>query len=139
MVRLRLALMLLLAAVVSLGIGMALFGLLSEMPCEGEQLGCNIDDAVGGYATMIWVGLGLVAFGIGLLFNNKRKALAMAAILLILPLIVFVVGDLLEGWRYVGVYPYADFRSFVSKFVPPGTAVLVQFLVLRIALPRSMS
>lgn len=139
MSRLRLVLMLLIAAVVSFGIGMALFGLLNNMPCEGEQLGCNIDDAVGGYATMIWAGLGLVCFGLGLLFTNQRKALAVAAILLILPLIVFVVGDLLEGWRYVGVYPYADFRSFVSKLVPPGAAVLVQYLILRTALPPSMS
>ena len=60
-----------------------------------------------------------MAFGIALLFSSKRKALAIAAIVLLAPLVLFVGGDLLEGWRYVGFYPYADFRSFISKLAPP--------------------
>ena len=133
MARLRLVLILLLAAVISLGAGLGLFWLVSGMPCEGEQLACNIDDAVGGYAAIIWAGLGLVAFGIALLFANTRKALAIAAIILLAPLLFFVGGDLLEGWTYVGFYPYADFRSFISKLVPPASLVLVQYLILRFA------
>jgi hypothetical protein len=133
MARLRLVRILLLAAAISLGAGLGLFWLVSGMPCEGEQLACNIDDAVGGYAAIIWAGLGLVAFGIALLFANTRKALAIAAIILLAPLLFFVGGDLLEGWTYVGFYPYADFRSFISKLVPPASLVLVQYLILRFA------
>lgn len=133
MARLRLVLILLLAAAISLGAGLGLFWLVSGMPCEGEQLACNIDDAVGGYAAIIWAGLGLVTFGIALLFANTRKALAIAAIILLAPLLFFVGGDLLEGWTYVGFYPYADFRSFISKLVPPASLVLVQYLILRFA------
>lgn len=138
MARLRLVLALILAAAVSLGLGLGLFALLSALPCEGEQLACNIDDAIGGYATLIWAGLGLAAFGVALLFTNKRKALALAAILLLVPLVLFVGGDLLEGWRYVGVYPYADFRSFIAKFAPPAVVFLVQYLILRVAVGRPM-
>jgi hypothetical protein len=137
MARLRLVLILLLAAAVSLGAGLGLFWLVSRMPCEGEQLACNIDDAVGGYAAIIWAGLGLVGFGFALLFANRRKALAIAAIVLLAPLLFFVGGDLLEGWTYVGFYPYADFRSFVSKLLPPASLVLVQYLVLRFAVRRT--
>jgi len=137
MARLRLVLVLLLAAAVSLGVGLATFWLISGMHCDGEQLACNIDDAVGGYATMIWAGLGLVAFGIALLFANTPKALAVAAIVLLAPLIFFVGGDLLEGWTYVGFYPYADFRSFITKLVPPASVVLVQYMILRFAVART--
>jgi len=138
MARLRLILALILAGAISLCAGLAIFWLVSQAPCEGEQLACNIDDAIGGYATMIWAGLGLVAFGIALLFVNKRRALTVAALLLVAPLIVFVGGDLLEGWRYVGIYPYADFRSFIAKFAPPATVILVQYLILRVAVVRLM-
>jgi len=137
MARLRLVLMLLLAGAISLGAGLGLFWLVSQMPCEGEQLACNIDDAVGGYAAIIWAGLGLVAFGIALLVASKRKALAITAIILLAPLRFFVGGHLLEGWRYVGFYPYADFRSFVSKVAPPASVVLVQYLILRFAMGRT--
>lgn len=138
MARLRLVLALLLAGAVSLGAGLGLFWLVSQTPCQGEQLSCNIDDAVGGYASMIWTGLGLAVFCIALLFAKRRKALAVAAMILIAPLLLFAGGDLLEGWRYVGVYPYADFRSFIAKFAPPATVVLVQYLIMRIAVARSM-
>jgi hypothetical protein len=137
MARLRLVLILLLAAAVSLSAGLGLFWLVSRMPCEGEQLACNIDDAVGGYATLIWAGFGVVVFGLALLFANKRKALAVAAIVLLAPLLFFVGGDLLEGWTYVGFYPYADFRSFLSKLLPPASLVLVQYLILRLAVRRA--
>jgi putative effector of murein hydrolase len=93
---------------------------------------------VGASAALIWSGLGLVIFGTALLFTNKRKAIIVAALLLLAPLVVFVVGDLLEGWRYVGYYPYADFRSFISKFAPPATVILVQYVILRFALTRLM-
>jgi hypothetical protein len=138
MARLRPVLELILAAAVSLGVGLGVFGLLSEMPCAGEQLACNIDDAVGAYASMIWAAIGVVVFGIALLFANKRNALAISAIVLIAPLILFVGGDVLEGWRYVGFYPYADFRSFISKFAPPAAVVLMQYLILRFAVGRVM-
>jgi len=137
MARLRLVLVLLLAAAASLGMGLAIFWLIGQMHCEGEQLACNIDDAVGGYAAIIWAGLGLVAFGFALLFASKRKALGVAAIVLLAPLLLFVGGDLLQGWTYVGVYPYADFRSFLSKLVPPASAVLLQYLILRFAVGRT--
>jgi len=138
MARLRLVLMLLLAGAISLGAGLAIFWLISQMHCAGEQLACNIDDAVGGYATMVWSGLGLIAFGSALLFSAKRMALAIAAIVLLAPLVLSVGGDLLEGWRYVGFYPYADFRSFISKLAPPAFAVLVQYLILRVAVGEGM-
>lgn len=138
MARLRPILALVLGTVLSLAAGVGAFGLLGGMPCAGEQLACNIDDAVGGYATLIWAGLGLVVFGIALLFADQSRALTIAASLLLAPLILIVGGDLLEGWRYVGVYPYADFRSFVSKLAPPAIVVVVQYLILRVAVARPM-
>ena len=138
MARLRLVLAHVVTAAVSLGAGLGVLWLIGHMPCAGEQLACNIDDAVGGYAAMIWTGLGLVAFGVALVFANRRAALLIAALLLIARLVVFVMGDLLEGWRYVGVYPYADFRSFIAKLAPPAAVVLVQYLIMRVAAARPM-
>jgi hypothetical protein len=133
MARSRLILALIVGTAVSFGFGLSAFELLSEMHCEGEQLACNIDDAVGAYAAMIMAAVGVVVFGIAPLFANKRTSLTAAALLLIAPLVVFVSGDLLEGWRHVGYYPYADFRSFITKFAPPAAVVLVQYLILPFA------
>jgi len=125
------------AAAVSLGLGLGVSWLIGRMHCEGEQLSCNIDDAIGAYGTLIWAAAGAV-FGISTLFSNKRTALVVAALALVAPLVVFVFGDLFQGWRYVGTYPYADLRSFIAKFAGPATAVLVQYFILRIALTRVM-
>lgn len=142
MARLRLILafiaVLTVAAAASLGLGLGVSWLIGRMHCEGEQLSCNIDDAIGAYGTLIWAGASVIVFGISMLFRNKRIALIVVALALMAPLVVFVFGDLVQGWRYVGTYPYADFRSFISKFAGPATTVLVQYLILRIALTRLM-
>ena len=138
MAHLRRILLLLLAAAVSLGAGLGVTWLVDRMPCHGERLACNIDAAVGGYATIIWAALGLLIFGIIVLFMRRRLVLAIAAVVLVVPLLLFVGADQIEGWRYVGVYPYSNFRSFLAIFAPPAATVLVQYLILRLVAPARL-
>ncbi len=39
-----------------------------------------------------------------------------------------------DHWRYVGFYPYKDFRTFLVMALPPALTVVVQWLILRIAI-----
>ena len=55
---LRLVLALLASGLLSFGVGLSAGWLTSLLNCEGEQLACNIDDAVGAYATIIMAVLG---------------------------------------------------------------------------------
>ena len=84
MARLRLILafiaVLTVAAAASLGLGLGVSWLIGRMHCEGEQLSCNIDDAIGAYGTLIWAGASVIVFGISMLFRNKRIALIVAAL-----------------------------------------------------------
>ena len=131
MAYLRVILILLLAGAVSLAAGLATHSFVDVMPCHGEGLACNLDAAIGGYAAIICAGVGPIIFGLTLSFTRTRIALAGTAAALILLLIARVGCDLIEGWRYVGFYPYPDFRAFLQMFAPPAVAVLIQYLFLR--------
>ena len=137
MARVRLILMVLLAAAVSLAAGLAVNWLADLMPCQGEGLACNIDAAIGGYGAIILAALAPVLFGATLLIARARKALAGAACVLLLPLIVLFLLTKIDTWRYVGFDPYPSFRSFLVMLVPPVCAVAVQYLILRLAVPAA--
>ena len=137
MARVRLILMVLLAAAVSLAAGLTVNWLADLMPCQGEGLSCNIDAAIGGYGAIILAALGAVVFAMTLLIARTRKALAGAACVLLLPLIVLFLLTKIDTWRYVGFDPYPSFRSFLVMLVPPACAVVVQYLILRLAVPAA--
>ena len=137
MARVRLILMVLLAAAVSLAAGLAVNWLADLMRCQGEGLSCNIDAAIGGYGAIILAALGPVVFGVTLLIARTRKALAGAACVLLLPLIVLFLLTKIDTWSYVGFDPYPSFRSFLTMLVPPVCAVAVQYLILRLAVPAA--
>ena len=63
---LRLVCVLLLAVLASAPVGLALNALASELHCEGERLACNIDVAIGAYATIMVAVLGPLIYGVTL-------------------------------------------------------------------------
>ena len=83
----RLILGLLLAAALSLPIGLGASEIASLLPCRGEGLACNLDQAIGGYAVIIWSLLGPVIFGVILLVASNRIALRAGMLLLLAPLV----------------------------------------------------
>ena len=132
---LRLILMLLVAGGVSLLAGLAFGQIAALLRCEGEGLACGIDQAIGAYAVLIWAVLGPIIFAVTLLIAQNRTALAGAAIVLVAPLVALYGLAMSESWRYVGFYPYKDLRTFLVGLAPPLLAVLVQWLILRTAVP----
>jgi hypothetical protein len=132
---LRLILMLFVAGLVSLLAGLAFGQIAALLHCKGEGLACNIDAAIGAYGVLIWAVLGPVIFAVTLLVARNRKALLGAAIVLIAPLIAFYGLATSESWRYVGFYPYKDLRTFLVGLAPPLLTVLVQWFILRVAVP----
>ena len=71
----RILLGLFVAAGLSLLIGLTASHIASLMPCQGEGLACNLNEAIGGYAVFIWTCLGPLIFGVILLVANNRVAL----------------------------------------------------------------
>jgi hypothetical protein len=110
----------------------------STLHCEGERLACNIDVAVGAYATMILAALGPLIFGVTLAVAANQKALLGATLLLLTPLIGGYLLAEFDSWRYVGFYPYPALRTFLVFFLPPFATILTQWLALRIAIRRGI-
>jgi hypothetical protein len=135
---LRLVLALLVLGVLSFAVGIAIGSLTSLLPCEGEGLACNIDVAVGAYATMMLAAIGPLIFGVTLAVATNQKALLGATLVLLTPLIGGYLVAESEGWRYVGFYPYPALRTFLVLLVPPFTTILTQWFALRTAIRRGI-
>ena len=132
----RLVLGLLGAGVLSLVAGFALVEAAARIPCRGEGLGCNIDQAVGAYAVMIWAALGPLVFGVTLFVARNRTALIGAmAVLLAIP-VAFLFLTQMEHTRYIGFEPERQLRTVLVSFAPTAVTVLVQYLLLRLVVPR---
>jgi hypothetical protein len=126
----RLVVTLVVAGVLSCLAALLFTQIVERLPCEGERLGCNIDQAVGAYAVLIYAVLGPIIFAVTLGIARNRKALAGATLVLLAPLVVFFLIASLETWRYVGFDAYDEWRKFLVTFMPPILAVLVQSLIL---------
>jgi hypothetical protein len=135
---LRLLLALVVAGLLSLLVGLIVSSLASTLDCEGEDLGCNIDDAIGAYLAMIFAALAPLIYGVTLAVAMNRTALLGATLVLLAPLVTFYFLAEGEGWYYVGFYPYPALRTFLVLFVPPFVTILTQWLVLRNAIRRGI-
>lgn len=134
----RLVLALLASGILSFAVGIAIGSLTSMLHCEGERLACNIDVAVGAYATMMSAAIGPVIYGVTLAVATNHKALLGATLLLLTPLIGAYLFAESEGWRYVGFYPYPALRTFLVLLVPPVATILTQWFGLRTAIRRGI-
>lgn len=135
---LRLVLALLASGVLSFAIGIAIGSTTSLLHCEGERLACNIDIAVGAYATMMLAAIGPLIYGVTLAVATNQKALLGATLLLLTPLLGGYLLAESEGWRYVGFYPYPALRTFLVLLVPPFATILTQWFALRTAISRGI-
>jgi hypothetical protein len=135
----RVAITLLAAGAVSFLVGFAFTQLIARVPCSGETLACNIDQAIGAYGVVIWAILGPIIFGLTLFMAPNRVALAGAMIVLFLPPIAFFLMTQIAHALNLGVEPYHQFRAFLVLFLPPALTVLVQYFILRLAVPTSRS
>ncbi len=133
----RLALGLLAAGALSFLAGLAFALAIGFIPCRGEGLPCKIDEAIGAYAVIIWAILGPIIFGVTLFIARNRTALAGAmAVLLVPPLAIFLITQS-EHALYLGFEPERQMRTFLVALVPPALTVLVQYLMLRLVVPRA--
>jgi hypothetical protein len=126
----RILLGLFVAAGLSLLIGLTASHIASLMPCQGEGLACNLNEAIGGYAVFIWTCLGPLIFGVILLVANNRVALFGGMALLLAPLLLFMFGSFLEVWTTIGFEPYRNLRTALTMFAPPLLVVVTQWRIL---------
>ncbi len=103
----RLLFGLLVAAGLSFVIGIGASEIASLMPCRGEGLVCNLDQAIGAYAVIILSLLGPVVFGVILLVAANRVTLRGGMALLLLPLVLFLLITLIEFGRRSASSPTA--------------------------------
>jgi hypothetical protein len=125
----RLLFSLLVAGALSLLAGLAASWIATLTPRQGEGLACNLDDAIGAYAVLIWAWpphLRRDPF-----IARNRVTLAGGMILLLVPLVALILGGLIESWRTIGIEPYKDLRQVLVMFVPAALPVIAQGVVLR--------
>ena len=84
------------AGAVSFLAGFAYVKLIGQLPCSGETLVCNINEAIGAYGVVIWAILGPLIFALVLAIARNRAALIGAAI--VLHVTSFVPVTLLGLW-----------------------------------------
>jgi hypothetical protein len=133
----KLLLALLLAGVLSFLAGSAFVHVAGRLPCNGERLACNIDEAVGAYGVMIWAILGPCIFGVVLAVARNHTALLGAAILLLFPPLAFLAITQYEHLIHIGFEPDRQFRTLLVSIGPVMIVVLVQYLILRSVLFRA--
>jgi hypothetical protein len=85
------------AGALSLLAGYAFTELIALIPCHGESLSCNIDQAIGGYAVVIWAILGPLIFGLVLAIARNRIALLGGLALLLVPPVAFLSRSVSSG------------------------------------------
>ena len=117
--------------------GFAFTQLIAPIPCRGEGLACNIDQAVGGYAVVIWAILGPLIFALVLAIARNRTALLGALAVLLVPPVAFFLITQIEHTLYIGLEPQRQLRTFLVTFAPPALTVLVQYLILRLVVPNT--
>lgn len=127
----RLVMALLLAAVLSLLAGIAAVYVVGWLPCHGEGLACNLDQAIGAYAVPIGATAGLILFAAIVLLARPRVTLRSGLVLLLAPLAAFTILGLIDVWTAFGMQPYPDLRQALSIFMPAALTVVTQWLVLR--------
>ena len=137
---LRLSILLLTGSVLSIAVGLGASFLAGSLPCRGEKLSCNIQEAVGGYAVLIWALLGPIVFAVTLAVARNRTALLGAMIVLLAPLATFYVLATQERIVSEQAHFGVELRTFLVMIAPPSLAVLAQWLTLRLGLfPRGQS
>ena len=85
----RLLLALVAACALSFGAGFSLAEMAGRIPCQGEGLACNIDDAVGAYGVIIAAVLGPIIYAVTLFVAQNRIALGGALAVLLTPIVAF--------------------------------------------------
>jgi hypothetical protein len=75
MPRHRLLLLILVACAFSFTAGIIAIELAAEMPCRGEGLACNIDQAIGAYAVLFVTSIAMGGFGVALTAATDRTTL----------------------------------------------------------------
>lgn len=112
-------------------LGLAASHIASLMPCQGEGLACNLNEAIGAYAVLIWTCLGPLIFGVILAVANNRAALLGGMAMLVAPLLLFMLGNFIEVWSTIGFEPYRNLRTALTIFVPPLLVVVAQWQILK--------
>src|SRR5262249_38423722 len=92
----------------------------SSRECRARGgLACNIDEAVGAYAVLIYAVLGPIIFAVTLGIARNRRALAGATSVLIAPLLVFFGVASIETCRSVGFCGYSELGEILGAVMPP--------------------
>jgi hypothetical protein len=133
----KLVLALFAAGALSFLAGFGVTQLVALLPCRGEGLACNIDQAIGAYAVVIWAILGPLVFALVLAISRNRTALAGAFAVLMVPPVAFFLLTQIEHTLYIGLEPQRQFRTFLATFAPPALTVLVQYLILSLVVPNT--
>lgn len=76
-------------------------------------------------------------FGLVLTIAPNRKALLGPALILLVPPVAFLLLTQIEYALRIGIEPQRQFRTFLVTLVPPALTVFVQYVILRLVVPRT--
>jgi hypothetical protein len=129
----------LLGGALSLVAGLAVvFASTRVVPCIGEQLGCNIGEAIGLVAVLGFVPIVALVLGLTAYFSTTRGPLALAALLVCLPLVsgfLILAPGRIALLKNLPEFVARDIQALVQSLLPLFVVALVQWRVLRRSVP----
>jgi Na+-transporting NADH:ubiquinone oxidoreductase subunit NqrE len=131
----RLFLTVLLGGLVSFALGFALVFAVSEwLPCPDDHASCGMGQAYSIIAVMIFAPLVMLVFGFAVWRNASERAIAIAAIALLAPIVgVLLFAMILNGMpRHI----VRELYGLLEFYVPLVLIVGVQWAVLRAYIRR---
>ena len=132
----RLFLIVVLAGLLSFGVGLALVVAVNAwIPCHDTSSSCNMGMAMGHIAVMTYAPLAILVFGITAWFARSERALAIAALWLLAPVAAMLLyGVMLEG---IPTDFSRELPDLLRCVLSPVLIVAVQWALLRAYMRRT--
>jgi hypothetical protein len=129
----RLLLIVVAAGALSLGAALALVYFASHwLPCMDDHASCGMGEVFGVIGTLVYAPVAMIVYGITLWRARGVRAIGIAMIALLVPIVLILVVGMSRGGRL----SMRDLQGMLQFTVPLSLTVVLQWLVLRAYLRR---
>ena len=125
----RLLLNVIAAGVLSFAVAFGLVYAASHwLPCFDDRAACGLGEVYGTIGTMFYAPLAMIVFGISLWRWSTERAIGIAAVILLAPIVLILLYGMLLNEAQIRL---RELQGALQFFVPLALTVVLQWLMLR--------